>query len=91
MSVLGYDPAERSRELRRRIGIVLQSGGIYRHIKPREAMRYWAGFYPHPRDVEEVIELAGPAREGRRAQPPALAAASCGASTSRSRWSATPS
>jgi len=59
VSVLGHDPARRSLELRRRIGIVLQSGGIYGHITPREALRHWAGFYPHPRDVEEVLALAG--------------------------------
>jgi ABC-2 type transport system ATP-binding protein len=59
VSVLGHDPAERSIELRRRIGIVLQSGGIYSHITPREALRHWASFYPHPRDVEEVLTLAG--------------------------------
>jgi ABC-2 type transport system ATP-binding protein len=59
VSVLGHDPARRSIELRRRIGIVLQAGGIYSHITPREALRHWAGFYPHPRDVEEVLELAG--------------------------------
>jgi ABC-2 type transport system ATP-binding protein len=57
--VLGQDPAKRSIELRRRIGIVLQSGGIYRHITPREALRHWASFYPHPRDVEEVLDLSG--------------------------------
>ncbi len=59
VSVLGHDPAGRSIELRRRIGIVLQSGGIYSHITPREALRHWASFYPHPRDVEEVLTLAG--------------------------------
>ena len=59
VSVLGHDPAHRSIELRRRIGIVLQSGGIYSHITPREALTHWARFYPHPRDVEEVLELAG--------------------------------
>jgi ABC-2 type transport system ATP-binding protein len=59
VSVLGADPAERSVELRRRMGIVLQSGGIYSHITPREALRHWASFYPHPRDVEEVLALAG--------------------------------
>ena len=59
VSVLGYDPAQRSIELRRRIGIVLQSGGIYGHITPREALRHWASFYPAPRDVEEVLALAG--------------------------------
>ncbi len=59
VSVLGEDPADRSLELRRRIGIVLQSGGIYSHITPREALTHWASFYPHPRDVQEVLELAG--------------------------------
>ena len=59
VSVLGHDPARRSIELRRRIGIVLQAGGIYSHITPREALRHWASFYPHPRDVEEVLTLAG--------------------------------
>ncbi|HEY2719670.1 MAG TPA: ABC transporter ATP-binding protein [Solirubrobacteraceae bacterium] len=59
VSVLGYDPGSRSHALRQRIGIVLQSGGIYSHITPREALRHWASFYPHPRDVEEVLALAG--------------------------------
>ncbi len=59
VAVLGHDPAIRSHELRSRIGIVLQSGGIYSHITPREALRHWASFYPRPRDVEEVLGLVG--------------------------------
>jgi len=59
VSVLGHDPALRSVELRRRIGIVLQSGGIYSQITPREALAQWAGFYPRPRAVTEVLALAG--------------------------------
>jgi ABC-2 type transport system ATP-binding protein len=59
VSVLGYDPARRQIELRRQIGIVLQSGGIYSHVTPREALRHWASFYPRPRDVEEVLRLVG--------------------------------
>ncbi len=59
--VLGIDPADpaRGRELRSRIGIVLQSSGMYRHLTAREAVAYWATLYPRPRDVDEVIELAG--------------------------------
>jgi ABC-2 type transport system ATP-binding protein len=59
VSVLGYDPGAHSRALRARIGIVLQSGGIYGYITVREAVAHWAGFYPHPRDVDEVLALAG--------------------------------
>jgi ABC-2 type transport system ATP-binding protein len=59
IAVLGYDPGLRPRELRQRIGIVLQSGGIYSHITPREALRHWSGLYPRSRDVGEVLELVG--------------------------------
>ena len=59
VSVLGIDPGGRSRELRARVGIVLQSTGIYRHIKVREAVAHFAAMYPHPRDVEDVIALTG--------------------------------
>ena len=59
VSVLGHDPGRRSRELRQRIGIVLQSSGMYNHVTPREALRHWASFYPSPREVEEVIALVG--------------------------------
>jgi ABC-2 type transport system ATP-binding protein len=59
VSVLGFDPQRRPRVLRQRMGIVLQSCGMYRHITVREAVAHWAGFYPRPRDVDEVIALAG--------------------------------
>jgi ABC-2 type transport system ATP-binding protein len=57
--VLGQDPAERSRDLRQRVGIVLQSSGMYRFVTVREAVAHWAGMYPSPRDVDEVIALSG--------------------------------
>ena len=59
VAVLGHDPAARARELRERVGIVLQSTGMYRHITVREALDHWAGFYSRARDVTEVIALAG--------------------------------
>jgi ABC-2 type transport system ATP-binding protein len=57
--VLGHDPQLRARDLRERVGIVLQSTGIYRHVSVREALKHFAGLYPAPRDVDETIELAG--------------------------------
>jgi ABC-2 type transport system ATP-binding protein len=59
VTVLGLDPGERSRHLRARVGIVLQSTGLYRHIKVREAIEHFAAMYPHPRAVSEVIALTG--------------------------------
>jgi ABC-2 type transport system ATP-binding protein len=59
VDVLGHDPARRELELRRRVGIVLQSSGMYRHITVREALEHWAHLYPSPRDVDEVIDVAG--------------------------------
>jgi ABC-2 type transport system ATP-binding protein len=59
VSVLGFDPGRRPRELRARVGIVLQSTGLYRHIRVREALSHFGSMYPHPRDVDEVIALTG--------------------------------
>ncbi len=59
VTVLGMDPALRERALRERVGVVLQSGSIYRYVKVREALAHWASLYPHPRDVDEVLNLAG--------------------------------
>jgi ABC-2 type transport system ATP-binding protein len=59
VSVLGHDPQQRARALRERVGIVLQSTGMYRHVTPREALRHFAAIYPRPRDVEEVIAITG--------------------------------
>ncbi len=59
VEVLGFDPGQRPRELRARVGIVLQTTGLYRHIKVREALEHFGAMYPHPRDVDEVISLTG--------------------------------
>ncbi|MGA2470109.1 MAG: ABC transporter ATP-binding protein [Solirubrobacteraceae bacterium] len=59
VSVLGLDPDHRPRELRARVGVVLQSSGIYSHVKVAEAVAHFAQFYPRPRDVDEVIDLVG--------------------------------
>jgi ABC-2 type transport system ATP-binding protein len=59
VAVLGMDPGPRPLALRERIGIVLQSSGLYRHLTVHEAVSHWAGFYHAPRDVEETIALSG--------------------------------
>jgi ABC-2 type transport system ATP-binding protein len=59
VAVLGMDPGPRPVALRERIGIVLQSSGLYRHLTVREAVSHWSGLYHAPRDVEETIALSG--------------------------------
>jgi ABC-2 type transport system ATP-binding protein len=57
--VLGHDPGERPAVLREQVGIVLQSCGTYPHLTVRETVTHWASLYARPRDVDEVIALAG--------------------------------
>jgi ABC-2 type transport system ATP-binding protein len=59
VSVLGFDPARGQRELKERMGIVLQSVGFYPRATVRESVEQMAGYYPHPRDVLETIALVG--------------------------------
>jgi ABC-2 type transport system ATP-binding protein len=59
VSVLGVDPAHGGVALRRRTGIVLQSTGVYPYATPRETLRLFAGYYPAPRAVDEVLDLVG--------------------------------
>ncbi len=59
VSVLGHDPASGERELKERVGIVLQSVGFYPRATVRESVEQMAGFYPHPRDARETIALVG--------------------------------
>jgi ABC-2 type transport system ATP-binding protein len=59
VSVLGRDPARQRARLKSQIGIVLQSTGVERYLTVAETVRMYAGFYPHPRPVDEVIGLVG--------------------------------
>ena len=57
--VLGLDPGTQRRALKKRIGIVLQSTGVDRYLTVTETIAMYAGYYPRPRPVDEVIELVG--------------------------------
>jgi ABC-2 type transport system ATP-binding protein len=59
VSVLGHDPARSEREFRERIGVVLQQSQLFQNLTVREIHLMFAGYYDHPRDVGEVIELVG--------------------------------
>ncbi|MEO8292668.1 MAG: ABC transporter ATP-binding protein [Actinomycetota bacterium] len=57
--VLGHDPADNERQLKSRIGIVLQSTGVDRFLTVRETVEMYGGYYDHPRPTDEVIEVVG--------------------------------
>ena len=46
VDVLGHDPAKRELDLKRRIGIVLQSTGVDPYLTVRETVELYAGYYP---------------------------------------------
>ena len=55
--VLGMDPAKSERELRERVGIVLQQSGVQRDLTVTEVVEMYARYYKRPRPVDEVIEV----------------------------------
>ena len=57
--VLGEDPDRAGPAFRARIGIVLQSSAVYPSLSVLEMLELFAGYYPAPRDPDEVIELVG--------------------------------
>jgi ABC-2 type transport system ATP-binding protein len=59
IAVLGRDPEMRDLELRKRVGIVLQSTGFYTRATVRESVEHFAAVYPSPRDPAETIALVG--------------------------------
>jgi ABC-2 type transport system ATP-binding protein len=59
VAVLGFDPGRQRKRLKPRIGIVLQSTGVDRYLTVAETIAMYAGYYPHPRPVQEIVELVG--------------------------------
>ncbi|MFJ6659997.1 ABC transporter ATP-binding protein [Streptomyces sp. NPDC091377] len=63
--VLGLDPVRNSRELLPRIGVMLQSGGVYSGARAEEMLRHVARLHAHPLDVGALIERLGLGSCGR--------------------------
>jgi len=53
--VLGLDPVRDHGTLVQRVGIMLQDGGIQPAIRPQEVLRQYAGFFPNPLDVDDLL------------------------------------
>jgi ABC-2 type transport system ATP-binding protein len=59
VSVLGVDPQRADRSWRNRVGFVLQECRLVPELTPREAVEQYAGYYAHPRDVDDTVNLVG--------------------------------
>ena len=59
VTVLGEDPGTAGRRWRARLGIVLQTATDAAELTVAESVRHYAGYYPAPRDPDEVIEACG--------------------------------
>ncbi len=59
VSVLGHDPRTAGRELRERVGIVLQEAGFDEDFTPRELLTLYRRMYPRRLGVDDVLELVG--------------------------------
>ena len=63
--VLGLDPAAQSAELRPRIGVMLQAGGVYGGARAVEMLRHTARLHAHPVDVHLLVDRLGLGSCGR--------------------------
>ena len=59
VSVLGLDPGHGGRELRDRIGIVLQTSAVEKELTVREALSFYGSCYRNRRPLDEVAEMIG--------------------------------
>jgi ABC-2 type transport system ATP-binding protein len=63
--VLGLDPQKDSVALRPRVGVMLQSGGVYPGVRAIEVLRHVASLHAHPVDVDALVERLGLGAAGR--------------------------
>ncbi len=59
VSVLGIDPQTANRQWKNRVGFVLQESRLVPELTPREAVEQYAGYYAHPRNIDETVDLVG--------------------------------
>ncbi|GAA1760203.1 ABC transporter ATP-binding protein [Pseudarthrobacter sulfonivorans] len=59
ISLLGQDPGRSGADLRSRVGLMLQDGGLPPSARPIPLLRHIAGMYARPRSVDELVERLG--------------------------------
>ena len=62
---LGLDPIANGRELRPKVGVMLQAGGVPTSVRAGEYLRVMASFYAHPLDPAALLATLGLADSAR--------------------------
>ena len=57
--VLGFEPATQQRQLSKRMGVMLQEGGIYPSSKVLETVRHYAALYCNGADAAALVDAVG--------------------------------
>lgn len=57
--VLGLDPSDDGPALHRRVGVMLQEGGLYPGVRPLEVLELFASYYDDPDDPRRLLALVG--------------------------------
>lgn len=57
--VLGLDPGRHHAELVRRMGVMLQKGGVYPMLGPAQVLRLFAAYYNDPEDPDALLDRVG--------------------------------
>ena len=59
ISLLGHDPQHASADLRSRVGVMLQDGGLPPAARPIALLRHVASLYANPLSVDALVERLG--------------------------------
>jgi ABC-2 type transport system ATP-binding protein len=57
LAVLGLHPINDHSALTLKIGVMLQKGGVYPMLGPRQALNLFAGYYPDPIPTDTLLDL----------------------------------
>ncbi|MFP4015422.1 MAG: ABC transporter ATP-binding protein [Halanaerobiales bacterium] len=59
LKILGYDPENDSKEIKKSIGVQLQSPALFPSLTVIESIDLFANFYPEPMKLDEVLHMIG--------------------------------
>jgi ABC-2 type transport system ATP-binding protein len=63
--VLGLDPQRDERALKPRVGVMLQSGGVYPSLRATAMLKHVARLHAHPLDLDMLVDRLGLGSAGR--------------------------